>query len=95
MAVFINRGPWVKVSLLPQNTLWVTFTLVAWIQIKKGRGDKHVKMMCRSYSLAFAAINLHLYIYLLTILGNGIHFANNYIIIAFLSGIPTSFSPKF
>jgi len=88
MTFFINRGVWVFVSFLLQNILWITFTLAAWILIKNGRVDDHIKMMRRSYSLAFAAVTLRLYIFMFTVFGNGVGFANNYIIISFLSWVP-------
>ena len=88
MTLFINRGPWVTMSFFLQNTLWVIFTLSAWILIKNKKIDDHVKMMRRSYALAFGAVTLRFYIFLFTVFGNGVGFANNYIIIAFLSWIP-------
>jgi hypothetical protein len=88
MTVFINRGPWVTVSFLLQNTLWIIATLAAWILIKNKNVDGHVKMMRRSYALAFGAVMLRFYIFAFTILGNGVGFANNYIIISFLSWVP-------
>ena len=45
-------------------------------------------MMRRSYALAFAAVTLRFYIFLFTVLGNGVGFAHNYLIIAFLSWVP-------
>ena len=88
MTLFINRGPWVFTSFLFQNTLWVSFTLAAWLLIKKGNIDEHIKMMRRSYALAFGAVMLRFYIFLFSVFGNGVGFANNYIIIAFLSWVP-------
>jgi hypothetical protein len=88
MTLFINRGQWVTISFFVQNTLWVAFTLAAWIYIKRGDFGNHVKMMRRSYALAFAAVTLRLYIFLFTVFGNGISFENNYIIIAFASWVP-------
>jgi len=88
MTIFINRGKWVFVSFILQNTLWVAFTLAAWILIKNRRIDEHIKMMRRSYVLAFAAVTLRLYIFMFTVFGNGVGFANNYIIISFLSWVP-------
>ena len=88
MTLFIDRGKWVFTSFLVQNTLWVTFTLSAWLFIKNGRIESHIKMMRRSYALAFAAVTLRLYIWSFTVFGNGVGFANNYIIIAFLSWVP-------
>jgi hypothetical protein len=88
MTLFINRGTWVFVSFLIQNTLWVGFTLSAWLLIKNRKIDDHVKMMRRSYSLAFAAVTLRFYIWLFTVFGNGVGFENNYIIIAFISWVP-------
>ena len=54
----------------------------------KGRVNEHIRMMRRSYGLAFAAVTLRFYIYLFTIFGNGVDFKYNYIIIAFLSWVP-------
>ena len=45
-------------------------------------------MTRRSYALAFAAVTLRFYIFFFTVFGNGVGFANNYIIISFLSWIP-------
>src|ERR1700743_1763924 len=43
MTVFINRGPWVTTSFFLKNTLWVIFTLSAWVLIKNKRIDDHIK----------------------------------------------------
>jgi uncharacterized membrane protein len=88
MTLFINRGNGVFASFLIQNTLWVAFTLSAFLLVKNGKIDEHVKMMRRSYALAFAAVTLRFYIWLFTVLGNGVNFENNYLIIAFLSWVP-------
>ena len=88
MTFFINRGTGVFISFLTQNTLWVLFTFYAWSLIMKGRVNEHIRMMRRSYGLAFAAVTLRFYIYLFTIFGNGVDFKYNYIIIAFLSWVP-------
>ncbi len=88
MTLFVNRGSWVFSSFFIQNTLWVVFTLSAWLLIKNGKVNSHVYMMRRSYALAFAAVTLRFYIWTLTVFGNGVDFANNYIIIAFLSWVP-------
>jgi len=88
MTLFINRGPWVFASFLMQNTLWVAFTLAAWLLVMRGRIDDHVKMMRRSYALAFGAVTLRFYIWLFSTFGHGVGFENNYIIIAFLSWVP-------
>ncbi|HEY2581466.1 MAG TPA: DUF2306 domain-containing protein [Mucilaginibacter sp.] len=88
MTLFINRGKWVFASFFLQNTLWVIFTLSAWMLVKNGQINEHVKMMRRSYALAFAAVTLRFYIWLFTVFGNGVGFENNYIIIAFISWVP-------
>jgi hypothetical protein len=88
MTLFINRGMGVFISFLLQNTLWVVFTLAAFLLVKNGRIDDHIKMMNRSYALAFGAVTLRFYIWLFTVLGNGVNFHNNYLIIAFLSWVP-------
>jgi len=88
MTLFINRGPWVFTSFLLQNTFWVVFTLAGWILIRNGEVNPHIKMMRRSYALAFGAVTLRFYIYLFTVFGHGVGFANNYIIISFSSWVP-------
>ncbi|MDR3697031.1 DUF2306 domain-containing protein [Mucilaginibacter sp.] len=88
MTLFIDRGRWVFFSFLLQNTLWVIFTLSAWRLVKNKRIDDHIKMMRRSYALAFGAVTLRFYIWAFTVFGNGVGFANNYIIISFLSWVP-------
>jgi hypothetical protein len=88
MTLFISRGKWVFTSFVLQNTLWVVFTLAAWILIKNMRIEDHIKMMRRSYALAFGAVTLRFYIFMFSVLGSGVGFANNYIIIAFLSWVP-------
>ena len=88
MTLFINRGTGVFISFFIQDTLWMIFTLSAWLLIMNGKVDEHVRMMRRSYALAFAAVTLRFYIWLFTIFGNGVNFPNNYLIIAFLSWIP-------
>ena len=88
MTLFINRGKWVFLSFLLQTTLWVTFTVAAWILIKNRNIDGHVKMMRRSYALAFGAVMLRFYLYMFTKLGISVDFPNNYIIISFISWVP-------
>ena len=91
MTLFINRGVWVFISFLLQNTLWIAFTLAAWIFVKNGKIDDHIKMMRRSYALAFGAVTLRFYFFMFTVFGSGVGFSNNYIIIAFLSWVPNLF----
>lgn len=88
MTFFIHRGTGVFISFLVQNTLWVIFTLLAFLYIKDRRVDAHVMMMRRSYSLAFAAVTLRFYIWMLTVFGHGVAFENNYVVIALFSWIP-------
>jgi hypothetical protein len=88
MTVFINRGLFVFMSFLSQNTLWTMFTFAAWLYIKKRKIEEHVEMMRRSYALALGAVTLRFYIWCFTVFGNGVNFEHNYIIIAFLSWLP-------
>jgi uncharacterized membrane protein len=88
MTLFVNRGTGVFISFLLQNTLWVISTILAFTLIKNGDVNNHVKMMRRSYGLAFGAVTLRFYILLFHVFGNGVNFDNNYIIIAFLSWVP-------
>ena len=88
MTLFVNRGPGVFASFLIQNTLWVIFTLSAWLLIINGRVAGHVKMMRRSYALAFGAVTLRFLIWLFSTFGHGVGFQHNYLIIAFSSWIP-------
>jgi len=58
------------------------------LAIKKGNVNQHIFMTRRSYALAFAAVTLRFYIWLFQVLGDGVVFENNYLIIALLSWIP-------
>jgi len=88
MTFFIHRGRGPFVSFLVQNTLWVIFTAMAYTTIRKGQVDEHIRMMRRSYALAFAAITLRTYLFLFYKFNNGVDFPHNYLIIAFLSWVP-------
>ncbi len=88
MTFFIHRGTGVFISFLLQNTLWIFFTVMAWILVRQRNIAAHVSMMRRSYALAFAAVTLRFYIWMLTLLGYGVAFENNYVIIALLSWVP-------
>ncbi|MGZ3750437.1 MAG: DUF2306 domain-containing protein [Mucilaginibacter sp.] len=88
MTFFIHRGAGVFISFLIQNTLWVIFTISAWVFIKSGKVDQHVQMMRRSYALAFAAVTLRFYLWLFNLSGVGLGFENNYVLFAFLSWVP-------
>lgn len=88
MTFFIHRGTGVFISFFLQNTLWITFTALAWIHIKNRRIDAHIQMMRRSYALAFAAVTLRFYIWVLAVFAHGVAFENNYVIIAILSWLP-------
>jgi len=88
MTFFIGRGPWVTTSFILQNTLWFTFTFLSWQSIKRGNTNQHVAMMRYSYALAFGAVMLRMYVFLFTMVGIGVAFPNNYLIIAFASWVP-------
>ncbi|HVV56112.1 MAG TPA: DUF2306 domain-containing protein [Mucilaginibacter sp.] len=88
MTFFIHRGTGVFISFFVQNTLWVTFTLLAFLYIKDRKIEAHIMMMHRSYALAFAAVTLRFYIWVLTVFWSGVGFENNYVIIALASWIP-------
>jgi uncharacterized membrane protein len=88
MTVFVNRGTGVFISFMLQNTLWISCTLGAWLLIMKGRIDDHIRLMRYSYALAFAAVTLRFYIWMCNVLGHGVNFHNNYLIIAFASWVP-------
>jgi hypothetical protein len=88
MTAFIDRGAGVFISFFLQNTLWIIFTVIAWRYAVTKKINNHVDMMRRSYALAFAAVTLRFYIFMFTLLGNGVNFEHNYVIIALLSWIP-------
>jgi hypothetical protein len=88
MTVFVNRGTGVFISFMLQNTLWIAFTLAAWLLVMNGKIEQHIYMVRRSYALAFAAVTLRLYIWLLAVFGHGVNFEYNYLIIAFASWVP-------
>src|SRR3569833_2564932 len=56
MTFFIHRGTGEFISFLVQNTLWVIFTLLAFLYIKVCWVVVFVMMMRCSYSLAFVVV---------------------------------------
>src|ERR1700744_426417 len=77
MTFFVDRGAGVFISFMLQNTLWAVTTLAALLNIKNRKVDEHVRMIRRSYALAFGAVMLRFYIWCFTTFGNGVGFKHN------------------
>lgn len=60
MALYANGFTITKVSFVILSLLWILFTLIAFIKIKKGDIVAHKQWMIRSFSLTLSAVSLRL-----------------------------------
>lgn len=87
MGIYANGGLWSKLSFVIISVLWWTFTLLAYLKIRKGNVNHHIHWMIRSYALTLTALTLRLYVLVLP------HYfilpaKEMYTLVAWLSWIP-------
>ncbi|MDB5283233.1 MAG: hypothetical protein JWO06_2308, partial [Bacteroidota bacterium] len=87
MACYANGGIYAKTSFLVLSTLWMLFTLLAYLYVRQKRILLHSDFMIRSYALTLSAITLRTYA---LVLPHFIHIygRDEYILIAWLSWVP-------
>lgn len=61
IGLYANGGITSVIAFTTLAVLWFVFTLLAYIEIKKGNVLSHKKFMYRSYALAFSAVTLRLW----------------------------------
>ena len=86
IALFATGGTIASLGFICLGIIWFYTTLMAYIEIKKRRIDKHQKMMIYSYAACFSAVTLRVYLPLLTIFFHD--FIKAYLVVAWLCWIP-------
>lgn len=87
IGLFANGGLYSKISFVTLSILWFSFTLKAFLAIRKHQVSTHKAFMIRSYALAFSAITLRLWKVILVYLFHPAPM-DVYQIIAWLGWIP-------
>lgn len=88
MSLYANGGYIAQVSFVTLSSLWITFTLIAFLKIRKGDLERHVKWNMRSYALTLSAVTLRFYAYLFDVFNVNLGPVETYITVAYLSWIP-------
>ena len=83
MSLYANGG-----RLAQTSVLWILFTYLSYIRIRKGKTESHVKWNLRSYSLTLAAVSLRFFAYLFDVFNVHLGPKETYILLAFISWIP-------
>ncbi|AZA78924.1 DUF2306 domain-containing protein [Chryseobacterium sp. G0186] len=86
MGMYANGGIISSVGFICLGWIWLTMTLAAVIQIRKGNVVKHQQLMIYSYACTFAAVTLRLWLPLLQILTQDP--VNSYLAVAWLCWLP-------
>lgn len=58
LAFYANGGLPSKTGFVLQSIVWWTITLIAWLEIRRRRIERHVDMMFRSFAVTLAAMSL-------------------------------------
>jgi uncharacterized membrane protein len=66
LGVFANGGLVSKVGFILQSIVWFLYTLLAYLEIKKGNLQKHLDFMIKSYAITLAALSLRSESYLIS-----------------------------
>lgn len=86
IGMYANGGIISSVGFICLGLIWFITTSSAVIHIRKGRLEKHQKLMIYSYACTFAAVTLRIW---LPLLGNLTHDPDNsYLVVAWLCWIP-------
>lgn len=88
MSFYANGGYVSQVSFVLLSTLWIITTLVAFLKVKKGDFESHVRWNIRSYALTLSAITLRFYAYMFDVFKFQLPPKETYILLSYLSWIP-------
>ena len=86
LSIFATGGLIPSLGFFCLGIIWLTTTLLAYVNIRNRRIDQHRKLMIYSYAACFAAVTLRLYLPLLTSALNDFIIA--YSIVAWLCWVP-------
>lgn len=84
MSFYANGDLLAKLSFVILSLLWILFTWIAYLKIKRGKFKQHKNWMIRSYALTLSAISLRLYALMLPKLPH-LNAFDQYALIAWLS----------
>lgn len=88
MSFYANGGILAQTSFVILSSLWISFTLYAFILVKKQKYIQHGKWLLRSYALTISAVTLRFYLLLFDYFRINIGPVESYIIVAYASWIP-------
>lgn len=88
IGLYANGGYPVQISFAILSSLWILFTLLAYLKIRKKEYALHSQWMLRSYALTLSAVTLRLYAFLFDVFNLPFGPTETYIIVSYLSWIP-------
>lgn len=88
MGLYANGGYPGQISFIILSLLWIAFTYLAFISIKKGHVEKHGSWLLRSYALTLSALTLRFYLMLFDLFNIPLGPIESYVIVAYASWIP-------
>lgn len=88
MSFYANGGILAQISFVTLSTLWISFTLYAFILVLKKKYIQHGQWLLRSYALTLSAVTLRFYLMLFDFFNLNIGPVESYIIVAYMSWIP-------
>ena len=88
MSLMANGGRIAQSSFVVLSSLWILFTYLAYVKIRRGDTTSHVKWMIRSYALTLSAVTLRFYAYLFDVFSIDMGPRETYILLTYISWIP-------
>ncbi len=88
MSLYATGGRITQTSFTLLSILWIGFTYIAYLKIRRRTILSHVKWMIRSYALTLSAVTLRLYAFLFDYFNVDIGPKETYTILAYASWIP-------
>lgn len=88
IGLYANGGYVVQISFVALSSLWILFTVMAYLKVRKKKYASHSQWMLRSYALTLSAVTLRLYAFLFDVFNLPFDPTETYIIVSYLSWIP-------
>lgn len=90
---YANGGIIAATGFIGLGIVWLATTVLAFTNVKKGKIEKHRKLMIYSYACSFAAVTLRIWLPLLMAISGD--FIKSYLIVAWLCWIPNLIAAYF
>ncbi len=91
MSIYANGGIPAQISFTLLSILWISFTFLAWLKVRKKQYIRHGKLLLCSYALTLSAVTLRFYAYLFDVFNVPLHPVDTYVLLSYLSWIPNLF----